>query len=523
MDVYSIPQNQIIIQSNLTNDDIAFDYSVNTTSAILQHADDYLVSVTRVKIPSDKIQSMYIPDNSDFKIGFRISNINNIAEERDEADYYTKIPNQNPLSVDATKYYGAVTYYNSPQLLDVISRTLYISYRDFLAYHANTVGFGYRQVTIDGGMIFDTPTTTGTPIITKSKSVIPANSPFNASYKLAYLQFRLDEFIISFKDYRYSDNMNLTDNRAFDYDLDMYNGAIQVYLTHPSGVTLQVFAGNAKDFYRKKGSTAKFMFSEGAFVPYNPHDLTSDSAGLDTYFLPVCESFHKFTGLTGSGTWSITVTSEDYVYGAISCNIVGYLVDSTRYSVTSPTFGINSISKVIMASYDEAMAKNRIKIIMTPKIKHLLDFGNNFHIYNSVKSDWEFIYPAYILHSTTTIVNLDQQISTLHRLNNSSRLLISSNALDVKGDFTATSNIVSAKNTLIDFVLTQDSDNSVSDLDYSTDASRGGGWRCYELTNPNPLTSLDIQMAIEYVDGSSLPLMISPGSQAIVRLTFHQK
>jgi hypothetical protein len=134
---------------------------------------------------------------------------------------------------------------------------------------------------------------------------------------------------------------------------------------------------------------------------------------------------------------------------------------------------------------------------------------------------YEFILPAQILGTANSVISFQQDNMNLNTFCNILRVLVKSATLSTNSDRNVGTNLLSSSDSITDFTV--DIENgTLSDLAYSTDASIIP-WRVYDLLNSSALRNIDVSIDVEYANGITRPLILAPGFQAIIRLSFFEK
>ncbi len=134
--------------------------------------------------------------------------------------------------------------------------------------------------------------------------------------------------------------------------------------------------------------------------------------------------------------------------------------------------------------------------------------------------DYAFKFPSIIYDSSvaTKIYTVYQFAPHLESLSNIARVLVNSPSLSVNNDYVLSA-IQLAGSTMIGDFLPDQSSDGIGDLLYSTDSSIRP-WRVYQLTSQQPMTSISVEVIIEYMNGLKKTVSIPPNSTMQMRLSF---
>lgn len=477
------------VVSNTTQFDIDFSFKNNFSSNFLSRASDYVVAITRMKVPVARIETFRVTDTSSYQLGIYASN----SVTNSSQNFLSTIPNY--LDSDLNNYYGSITYYSGADVLDIFSRTLYQAYMKMVKSYGST----YCTVLSPSTIVYDSAS--------KPSGITTISQPFasNAIGKVAHIEVK----ILTFANYSTSWALNSAPTTVAD-------GIINVVITAPSGKQLLFYEGTGSSI-NVSGNTT-LVYCEGNYLQSSGFLTDSFSTKSIQNFLPPTESFYKLSGESAVGIWSITINSTNPIWGTLKYSVQLYTVPSGS-PTTCPAFTLNN-NKQITLSYEQAWINSGAELIMTPRLRYMLDFGNRSFIFDGTY--YHFLYPAYLLNSTNVIVEVTQANPNLGALSNANRILVTSASLDVDGDVFSNLNQLSSVTTLCDFTIESASNESLADLYYSTDASIIP-WRRYALKSTMPMRNIDFNIYVEYNDGTQAIAKIPPGSSGIIRASFFPK
>jgi hypothetical protein len=479
----------VLLFNNGTND-IPFSYTGNFSSDLLEHQSRYAVAVTRIRVPVDKIQSFKVSDTTNYYIS--IVGTNQVTNTT--GTFITNIPNYiaSTSSVGGSTYYNpSITYQSANDVLDIFSRCIYKSFSNYVKSYGSTY-----LVSNSGGLLFDSSVNSlGTTSLSTTFTITRTNQ------KVAHIEVDISSFQQSASTWLLGGTLGASADCL-----------INIQLTAPSGNTLVVWSGSASSINLSGSKT--ITFTEAGFIGLGSQLTDAASTATNQLYIPSTESFLKFSNENPNGTWTLSLSSTQAIYGSLTYAIRIYAVPTSMPS-TPPTLSL--INNNIQISYEQKWTTSGVKLRFSPAIKLMLNFGNRSFIQTS--DGYEFVFPAYPLLSTNSVLSFQQPMSSLKSLSNVSRVLISSSNLAADGDIVATNNVLTNLNTLTDFVLQTDSSQSLVDLQYSEAASIRP-WRLYRLKNPNMLKKIDVNVFVEYYDGHTEIVNIGSGDIGIIRLSF---
>jgi len=472
--------NISLYNNGLTPLDIKTD--INNSQNFLDKASNYECAIMKLNIPSSNLQTFKISNKSDYAIRMLTYNDASLGAVK---NLCYNLPNDvDDLVSNVT--YGSVTYFNEQQILDSVNRTLYRLYIDTVKL--------FQPTSIPSS--FTTANLTNT-----SKSAIftfiPIVSPVSRCSGIEFCLGGISGTIL--------------------------NNPFNIVLTSPSGQSMIIHHGNPSQFsYSQISSSQVLTFSDGSFNELQPNQVLNRP---NTFVIP-SESFLNLSTKTTqvNGNWTISLSSDSPVSWTASLSYkltVLYdpliSISSTRtFPNLSPTFSFDANNKLVF-NYQENYRQNNIKFSFSPKLKNILNLGNNNYKFNTSTNDYEFIYPSYnYSNNPDNIFSLPQQISTKYLFRNIDRIILTS-TLPIQSEFFNSTNLQS--DILQDFLIDSTSDLDI--LDFSPDISVIPARR-YKLNSQAPLRNFSISARVVYKDNQTqtYQMYLNSGESMYCRITF---
>lgn len=500
----------VSVQTVFRNDTVGeVPYVLNQAfnSNILEDQSQYEVGITRAKIPVGALDTFYFQDKSKYWIAYR-----DCPLAQGNEFYKNYMPNDID-DIDPNTNYGVVKYRSQNDFISILNNVSYKCYRDMLA----GLGNGYVNETQSFLMRFDSVAGRYTG------GILDINMAVSAANTLVTKKVKHMEIHIKSMDF-YTDSWNY----ASPHIGTVPDGNFILYLKNNAtpAVSVNIFNGSFAELKNPKFAPKKIILSDAGFISgsfFDPKNFNKSNVCVQ----PMAESFTKIVGSSISHTpvnWTMNFLSDTLnVYGAIDFDLVlycardGYNDSPFAYPSSSISFSYNSDNKLTML-YDECYTEKGIKLYMSPELKTLLNFGNNYHTYDPTYGGYMFNYPKLYNHNPFQVAEIVQLKSTYFQICNISRIILSSKSIYVRGDVGISNSNTIFKDTLYDFSISTGSELETLEFNQSDFP-----WRTYALNSTSNLRNIIVDIEIEYMDGSIKPLYIATGEECCLRITFFKK
>ena len=126
-----------VLKENSSNAPIEFRYNETFNQEFLSRGSEWEVSVTKLSLPSSQFETFYMGDRQqDYSVG--IVGSNPVTKKYNE---YTEFLPDDRDVVSQVYSYGKIKYYSGNQVLEMMSRSLYIAYMNYV----KSFGTGYKE------------------------------------------------------------------------------------------------------------------------------------------------------------------------------------------------------------------------------------------------------------------------------------------------------------------------------------------------------------------------------------------
>jgi hypothetical protein len=505
----SAPINFTLDQYNQDTSDQPFNIYINTTTPLLKNCSQYGVQCTKVQLPSDRIQNLYISKDNAINYWFRYTGVS--LFNTTVTDYTTYMPNSyDYMPGDTTTSYGQVSYYSQPEIIDVMSKTIARAFCNMLSSNTN-------------------PSYNYTVSLTNDYS--NTNYYKGGNLDTTFALSMASDAVLSYVEVQIRSWDNYTSTWIYPNNVisSQAQGNVSLILIAPNGLQTIIYAGPANKFYNPRQYAKPVVISFAGYKSVSGFNVQNDTQYSSFFRACSNDSFLKVNGLTStnlSGNWTLRLVFDDLtaVWGAYNVD-VKFVCSALRTSIgipfiLTPMSLSATSSNYLQLSYEENYLKNGMYLAYSPTINQMINMGDSQTLYDSVQGHYQFVFPDRIISTSNAIVDTVQSVTTYSELSNFTRVLINANGLPIQQNLIVRNNQIQQQGNIADFTLVSNSSGVIDTLEYSMELSAPYGWKLYPLIQDGDLYSLNISVQLEYKDGSLLPYYLSTNSKAIVRISF---
>lgn len=444
---------------NNTNEDIVMELKQTLANQLLDKsvANSYSLGVTKLDIPTSKIESLYFEDRDKYTITNSYYDHSNSIYQT----YSSKLP--------SFQSHG-IKYYTKEQILDHINRCLSNNYFQYLENQSDT-----------NCVKINTFTSAHSEVITFSDNI-----SISTSYtKLSGMKL----FISAMAKISGDDNQ-----------------IIKFFLQSPSGQRCHFFIGKIKDIVKYSG----YDINDFSFMDWNnadPQKVTD--TGIKSY-----ESFTKLSSSTCTGNWKIGIESSQAFTITLGGTLYLYFSDN-HFIPTLPLF-VSRNNDQLKLNAQHYYLYNNHQVGFSRTLYNSLAFTINSKVVNNViYLEWD---PTIINTTLTELIVFSQEQNSLNALSNIKEIQLRSSCFSSVGENIISSNSQSiSSGVLVEFVINKDQ-NLGNFLLYS---QTNEFWRVVDVSAiSNNIRNIDFSIYATYDGGFEKQLYLSSGEGFSVRISF---
>lgn len=452
-------------QLNDTNNDTFMDIkrSLNTNLLPKDVANTYSLSITKLDVPTSKIEQLYFEDRS--KYSTVLSYYDHTGNKYE--DYSSEMP---------SFVSHGIKYYTKEQVLEYLNRCLCNNFNQYLDALSDTnAKFNASFVST----------------LTNASS-LSSNLTCGTSYtKLAGLKLNINSIIR---------NSGSTGQ------------IIKLFVQSPDGQKNILFVGLMSDLLQYQN----FEINDFSYNDWNNvSSSTISSTGVKSY-----ESYRKLKTATCAGNWKVGLEGSTSFSIELNASLTLYFSDN-EFIPTLPLF-ISHSNDALRLNVQGYYLSNNIKVGFSPLLFNSLGFtyvskmiGN----YVFLQYDTTIIPPSLDPAQTLEdIIQFTQEMNSLNALCNLKEIQLRSSSFSSVGENIITNaSTPIGNNVLVEFIVNKD--ESIGNfLLYSISQVP---WRKLDVsTLVGNLRNVDFQVFASYENGLQKHLQLSPGESWSVRLSF---
>jgi hypothetical protein len=459
------------------NGNVPAKFSVNERFQypLVNRADDYVMAVTRIKVPSQLVETFVVEDEylEDYSVSIGLY-----------GSPYVKIywPDSAGYIVrgTTTEFVGVQRHYSHADVLNTLN-SMY-----FNAFHQNLTD---QLLTHESAEI--TTTFDGSGSSFTSSNFALSISP----RRLTHIELQIESVDISkfgggaFNDY-VTVTLNAPSSQGSINMLNIRDPDIFGFINTDTDTHLVI----SDRGFRQCPATVDAPSGFSGNIVYQPKETS----------LPYVDTI-----TTPSGNWNLTVTSGN------ATNILGSIKFRVRFyynNITKPTDPIvlNELDNMVQLVYQQAYRSSRWVIAMSPKINTMINFSPNTVLVGNM---YEFDYPFY--PASSSIHTHTQSRSSIAQMYNLDRIGVYSFSLPVAESELINNHVASP--IITDFIILDQADGTGGNYIYTQDSIP---WRYYEFRNSDPIYELVLEVRAIYNDQSERDIYINPGDCASMRVSF---
>lgn len=485
---------------NLRDIDQEIFVSQTFSGSLIDDCSQFSVSVTRLSIPSNLIETYDIQPSEQYQIRMRFNDWDYLAN----ANTFTyplfnnNSDNSNLSTEEAGVIYGPQQFFSKNAMIDNINKCFSRIQKSFIL--ANSALF---PTTTQPYRVLSSNISDITSLVTYStyqqSSTNLCQSPVMSSQPAGQVARKV---VIKINNFQMSNGGN----------------PYRVYFKTTDGQKVTLF--NSSQNFTLNGLNREITFSDDAvksIYEYTPNDTTN-------IYSPE-QSLDSCKWSAGNGQFFLYIEASPVLYTWVATvdALINVYVDNTTYVDAdfgvAPTVTLDSSTNKLVFNQDGNCRNSGTEIYFSNTLQNILRF-DGYQSYDPTTSFYRMIPSTALLTDLTATLSLTQANSSVYQLQNIDRIVVESN-LPCLGEASITNQTTNVpSNVLQDFVVNPTEDLGQLSYFYNTYKPT----KMYDLMGKNnPLTGIQLQVYAIYENGTKVPVSYKPNEVFKIALSFFLK